>query len=170
MFSLGTDTGDLFVNPPILRMRWAKSHLWKGIPLGSHFVCEQLRHHWSFDENGRRCGVCAEIIAGKDLKDSTTPHIPVPKYTESLSQDITGKVIGLPKEFLTAKGMGEEVRQETEKAAKMLEQRGAKNSKFPFRLRNTPFRHTTCSSKQKRAPILQNTMVFDLDHLPNRMI
>lgn len=127
VFSLGTDTGGSIRQP-------ANFCGCVGLKVTYGRVSRSgvISYASSFDTIGpltktvEDAAYVLEIIAGKDLKDSTTPHIPVPKYTESLSQDITGKVIGLPKEFLTAKGIGEEVRQETEKAAKMLEQRGAK--------------------------------------------
>jgi aspartyl-tRNA(Asn)/glutamyl-tRNA(Gln) amidotransferase subunit A len=67
-----------------------------------------------------------EVMAGRDERDSTTPDIAVPEYSKDLSADISGKVIGMPKEFFSAEGMDDEVKKASEEAAKMLEKRGAK--------------------------------------------
>lgn len=39
------------------------------------------------------------VMAGFDEKDSTSVDLPVPDYTQSLSQSLKGKVIGIPKVF-----------------------------------------------------------------------
>jgi len=52
--------------------------------------------------------ILLNILAGKDYNDSTTLNNPVPDYQKSLSGDIKGLKIGLPKEFFGA-GMDTEV-------------------------------------------------------------
>ena len=66
-----------------------------------------------------------EVIAGKDKRDATTPPEPVDAYSQDLDADITGKVIGLPKEFFEAEGIDPQIKEATLRAAKMLEKRGA---------------------------------------------
>lgn len=52
--------------------------------------------------------IILEAIAGRDELDATTLDAPVPEYTKSLDQDLTGKKIGIPKEYF-ASGMDEDV-------------------------------------------------------------
>ncbi len=66
------------------------------------------------------------VMAGQDDRDSTTPDQPVLKYVEGLQSDISGKKVGMPKEFFETDGIDPAVKQATESAAKMLEKRGAK--------------------------------------------
>lgn len=66
-----------------------------------------------------------EVIAGQDKKDATTPSEPVDTYSHDLDADITGKIIGLPREFFEAEGIDPQVKEATLRAAKMLEKRGA---------------------------------------------
>ncbi|QQS59113.1 Asp-tRNA(Asn)/Glu-tRNA(Gln) amidotransferase subunit GatA [Candidatus Peregrinibacteria bacterium] len=127
VFSLGTDTGGSIRQP-------ANFCGCVGLKVTYGRVSRSgvISYASSFDTIGpltktvEDAAYVLEIIAGKDKKDSTTPNISVPKYTEMLKHDISGKIIGLPKEFLEVNGIGENVRKETEKAAKILEQRGAK--------------------------------------------
>jgi len=65
-----------------------------------------------------------QAIAGQDEKDSTTPNIEVPDYLSFLRDDVSGKTIGLPKEFFEAKGMDPEVKKAAEEAGEMLRKRG----------------------------------------------
>lgn len=65
------------------------------------------------------------VMAGNDPKDSTTPEKEVPNYLNNIEGDITGKIIGMPKEFFEGKGMDAEVKKAVEEAAEMLKKRGA---------------------------------------------
>ena len=65
------------------------------------------------------------VIAGHDPLDQTTPQIDVPDYTANLGNDIAGKIIGLPKEFLEVDGIDAEIKQAVFDAAEHLKQRGA---------------------------------------------
>ncbi len=64
------------------------------------------------------------VIAGHDEFDATTPDLPVPDYLSSITSDIKGKRIGLPKEYFhkdTQAGINEMVMS----SAKQLEKLGA---------------------------------------------
>jgi len=65
-----------------------------------------------------------EVIAGYDDRDSTSARVPVPEYTASLTKEIRGINIGLPKEAFT-KGIQTEVREEIEKTVDRLRGGGA---------------------------------------------
>ena len=47
----------------------------------------------------KECAVMLEAMAGFDPKDSTSLDEPVPQWEASLSSDLTGKTIGIPKEY-----------------------------------------------------------------------
>lgn len=65
-----------------------------------------------------------EVIAGVDEHDSTSAPIAVPQYGQHLDGDIKGKVIGLPKEYLSA-GVQPEILTAIEHAKTLLEKGGA---------------------------------------------
>ncbi len=66
----------------------------------------------------------AEIISGRDEKDSTTGHSEVPSYSKELNTNIKGLKIGVPKEYFVD-GMEEGVKQRVMEAVKELENLGA---------------------------------------------
>jgi aspartyl-tRNA(Asn)/glutamyl-tRNA(Gln) amidotransferase subunit A len=47
----------------------------------------------------RDCAILLEAMAGFDPKDSTSLDLPVPQWEPSLSSDLKGKRIGIPKEY-----------------------------------------------------------------------
>jgi len=55
------------------------------------------------------------VIAGRDLHDSTSAEVPVPEYRATIDTDIAGKRIGVPRE-LFGKGLDEEVKERVEAA------------------------------------------------------
>jgi aspartyl-tRNA(Asn)/glutamyl-tRNA(Gln) amidotransferase subunit A len=69
------------------------------------------------------CALLLEVISGYDHMDSTSVNIEVPRYTESLSKDIKGMVIGIPKEYFT-EGIDEDVRKRLDEAIKVFRDLG----------------------------------------------
>ncbi|WP_404447500.1 Asp-tRNA(Asn)/Glu-tRNA(Gln) amidotransferase subunit GatA [Sutcliffiella horikoshii] len=65
-----------------------------------------------------------QAISGIDPMDSTSANADVPDFLSSLTGDIKGLKIGVPKEYL-AEGVSEEVRQSVKDALKVLEGLGA---------------------------------------------
>ncbi len=65
-----------------------------------------------------------ETIAGIDELDSTSAPVPVPEFSKLLAGDMKGKVIGLPKEYLSG-GVQSEVLEATARAKTSLEKAGA---------------------------------------------
>ncbi|MFE8697088.1 Asp-tRNA(Asn)/Glu-tRNA(Gln) amidotransferase subunit GatA [Cytobacillus sp. FJAT-53684] len=65
-----------------------------------------------------------QSIAGLDSMDSTSANVTVPNFVESLTGDIKGLKIAVPKEYL-GEGVNEEVRQSVLDALKVLESLGA---------------------------------------------
>jgi aspartyl-tRNA(Asn)/glutamyl-tRNA(Gln) amidotransferase subunit A len=73
------------------------------------------------------CALLTQHIAGFDNRDSTTAEVPVQDYKKSLTKDIRGKKIGIPKEFF-AEGLNEEVRKAVLEAIRVLKENGAEVS------------------------------------------
>ncbi|MED3552860.1 Asp-tRNA(Asn)/Glu-tRNA(Gln) amidotransferase subunit GatA [Cytobacillus praedii] len=65
-----------------------------------------------------------QAISGLDPMDSTSANVTVPRFVESLTGDIRGLKIAVPKEYL-GEGVQEEVRQSVLDALKVLENLGA---------------------------------------------
>jgi aspartyl-tRNA(Asn)/glutamyl-tRNA(Gln) amidotransferase subunit A len=65
-----------------------------------------------------------EALAGHDRADSTSVDLPVPRYSETLAEDIHGVRLGVPKEYFVL-GMQTEVEQAVRQAIGKLESQGA---------------------------------------------
>jgi aspartyl-tRNA(Asn)/glutamyl-tRNA(Gln) amidotransferase subunit A len=70
------------------------------------------------------CALVLNAIAGFDNRDSTSVPQPVPDYTKSLSKDLKGLKLGVPREYFV-KGMQAGVEKALEEAIKKLEELGA---------------------------------------------
>lgn len=80
-----------------------------------------------FGRDVEDCALLTQHIAGFDNRDSTTAEIAVQDYKKSLTKDIRGKKIGIPKEFF-GEGLNEEVRKAVEEAIRVLKENGAEVS------------------------------------------
>ncbi len=63
------------------------------------------------------------IIAGHDHRDSTSVNVPVPDYTKSLTKDLKGLKIGIPKEYFI-EGLDPEVKFAITAAIELLKKSG----------------------------------------------
>jgi len=70
------------------------------------------------------CALVTQYIAGFDNRDSTTAEVPVQDYSKSLTKDIRGKKIGVPKEYFE-EGLNEDVRKTIMEAIDVLKENGA---------------------------------------------
>ncbi len=68
--------------------------------------------------------ILMNIISGKDPLDSTSADISVPDFTSSLTGDIRGLKIGVPKEYFT-EGLDPEVEKAVREGIEMLKESGA---------------------------------------------
>jgi len=66
----------------------------------------------------------AEVMSGRDEKDSTTGHIEVPKYSRLLNGDLAGLKVGVPNQYFI-EGMEEGVKERVMEAIRELEKMGA---------------------------------------------
>lgn len=70
--------------------------------------------------------ILLKALAGRDRMDGTTPDVPVPDYLKALDgATLKGVRIGLPKEYLDAKGMDPEVKRITDEAVAKCAAAGA---------------------------------------------
>lgn len=65
-----------------------------------------------------------EVIAGKDSHDSTSADVPVPKFSETVVDNMKGVKVGLPKEYFV-EGVEPEVRAAIDKSVEVLKSQGA---------------------------------------------
>jgi aspartyl-tRNA(Asn)/glutamyl-tRNA(Gln) amidotransferase subunit A len=86
----------------------------------------------SLDQIGVLAGSAAdaalvlEVIAGHDPRDSTSVPEPAPALASALSGDVSGLVVGLPREYFVAEGIEPEVLARVREAVAELERAGAK--------------------------------------------
>jgi aspartyl-tRNA(Asn)/glutamyl-tRNA(Gln) amidotransferase subunit A len=65
-------------------------------------------------------------IAGHDPKDSTSLPEPVPRYADALDGEVSGLVLGLPREYFVEEGVDPEVLASVREAVAQLEAAGAR--------------------------------------------
>jgi aspartyl-tRNA(Asn)/glutamyl-tRNA(Gln) amidotransferase subunit A len=79
-----------------------------------------------FTRSAADCAIALEAIAGHDPLDSTSLPEPVPAYSRLLSGDVSGLVVGLPREYFVAEGVDPAVLSCVREAVSELERAGAK--------------------------------------------
>lgn len=79
------------------------------------------------------CATILNVIAGNDIKDSTSAHLPVTDYTKGLIHDVKGLKIGIPKDYFD-EGLDNEVKDAVLKAAGVLKEKGAVVEEFDLGL------------------------------------
>ncbi len=72
----------------------------------------------------RDCAIMLEVMAGFDAKDATSLDMPVPAWEAGLSADLTGKKVGIPREY-RLDGMDDEVSASWEQGIAWLKDAGA---------------------------------------------
>ena len=78
-----------------------------------------------FTHNVEDAAILLESTAGFDKRDSTSANIKIPNYYDNLTDNLSGKTIGIPKEY-SIDGTPEEVSKIWEDAIKVLEKKGVK--------------------------------------------
>jgi len=73
----------------------------------------------------RDCAIMLEAMAGFDPKDSTSLDLPVPEWEAGLSGDLTGKTVGVPREY-RMDGMDAEVAKSWDEGIAWLKDAGAR--------------------------------------------
>src|SRR5882724_4196918 len=122
--SLGTDTGGSIRQPGALC----------GIPamMGSYgrvsrygliAFASSLDRIGPFANNVKDVAAILQIIAGRDLNDSTSTTAPVPIYTGEMTKSVKGMRIGIPRDYF-AEGMDSDIRDKVEKGIELLKKLG----------------------------------------------
>ncbi len=123
--SLGSDTGGSIRQPAALcGCVGLKPSYGRVSRYGLVAFASSLDQIGCFGKEVRDVATVLQAISGVDHRDSTSVPEPVPDYTASLTGDIRGLKLGLPKEYLVA-GLDPEVKQAIELAVKQLEALGA---------------------------------------------
>jgi aspartyl-tRNA(Asn)/glutamyl-tRNA(Gln) amidotransferase subunit A len=76
--------------------------------------------------SARDCAIVLEAIGGHDPRDSTSLPEPAPQLEAALSGDVSGLVIGLPREYFELEGADPAVLDRVREAVAELERAGAK--------------------------------------------
>ena len=124
--SIGTDTGGSIRQPAHfcgctgIKVSYGRVSRWGTMPMAS-----SLDSVGCLAKTAEDCAMILEVIAGKDPKDSTTPEVAVPKYTESLDQPLKGLKIGIPQEYFI-EGIDDEIVSVVDSTKAILENLGAK--------------------------------------------
>lgn len=124
--AMGTDTGSsvrlpaAFCNLVGLKPTYGRVSRYGIIPMASSFDTIGHLTKTVYDN-----ALIAEVTAGADLFDATTPDRAVPSYSKTLGKDIRNIKIGIPKEYFELKGMDENVRKVTEVAIEECKKLGA---------------------------------------------
>ncbi|MDF2884256.1 MAG: gatA, partial [Clostridiaceae bacterium] len=123
--SLGTDTGGSVRQPAslcgVVGLKPTYGRISRSGVVAFGSTLDQVG---TFGKDVEDCALITQSIAGMDSKDFTTADVPVDNYKNSLTKDLKGKKIGIPKEFF-AEGLEVGVRKAVEEAIKVLEENGA---------------------------------------------
>lgn len=123
--SLGTDTGGSIRQPAAftgvvgLKPTYGRVSRYGLVAFASSFDCIG-----PFGLTTRDVARVLGVIAGHDPNDSTSADVPVPDYLASLTKDINGLRIGIPKEYF-GEGLDSEIRNAIEKKTDVLRNNGA---------------------------------------------
>jgi aspartyl-tRNA(Asn)/glutamyl-tRNA(Gln) amidotransferase subunit A len=125
-YALGTDTGGSIRQPASLCGTYGMKVTYGRV---SRSGVTALASSWDtvghFAKNVEDISYVLQVIAGRDVKDSTTPDLPVPDYSKFLKKGVKGLKIGLPKEYF-GEGVEKETADVVKKAVAKLEKAGAK--------------------------------------------
>jgi aspartyl-tRNA(Asn)/glutamyl-tRNA(Gln) amidotransferase subunit A len=122
----GTDTGGSIRQPASfcgivgLKPTYGRCSRWGIVAYAS-----SLDHPGPMTRTVRDAAIMLRAMAGHDPRDSTSAPVPVPDYEAALTHDINGLRIGIPMEY-RADGMSAEIEQLWYRAARWLEDAGAK--------------------------------------------
>src|SRR6202047_2035432 len=122
--SLGTDTGGSIRQPgalcgiPAMMPSYGRVSRYGLIAFAS-----SLDRIGPFATNVRDVASVLQVIAGRDVNDSTSTTAPVPDYQAQAEKPVKGLRIGIPKEYF-AEGMDPEVRKKFEAGIEVLRKLG----------------------------------------------
>lgn len=123
--SLGSDTGGSIRQPAALcGVVGLKPTYGRVSRFGLVAFASSLDQIGPLAHDVRDCAILLEIIAGHDPRDATSVSLDVPAYVKTLTPEVAGLRIGVPKEYFV-EGMDDSVRRTVEEAIGRLEELGA---------------------------------------------
>lgn len=121
----GTDTGGSIRQPAALcGITGLKPTYGRVSRYGMIAFASSLDQGGPFAQTAEDVAMLLNAMAGFDVKDSTSVDLPVPDYTSLLSQPLTGKTIGIPKEYFE-QGLDKAVADRAYEAIRIFEKCGA---------------------------------------------
>ncbi len=125
--ALGSDTGGSIRQPASLcGVTGLKPTYGRVSRYGLVAFASSLDQIGPFARTAADCALVLEAIAGHDPLDSTSLPEPPPRLRAALSGDVSGLVIGLPREFFAKEGLAPGVAERVREAVAELERAGAK--------------------------------------------
>jgi len=122
--SLGSDTGGSIRQPASLcGVVGLKPTYGRVSRFGLVAYASSLDQIGPITNNVKDTAILIKIIAGKDLKDSTSVNVEVPDYPNLLNKDISGLKVGIPKEYC-GEGLDPEIKERLEILASHLKEHG----------------------------------------------
>ncbi len=98
--STGTDTGGSIRQPAALcNLTGLKPSYGRVSRYGMIAFASSLDQAGTLTQTAEDAALMLGVMAGMDMRDSTSMHEPVPDYAASLNQNIKGLKVGLPKEY-----------------------------------------------------------------------
>ena len=123
--SLGSDTGGSIRQPAALcGCVGLKPTYGRVSRFGLVAFASSLDQIGPFTKTVQDAATMLEVVSGVDPADSTSVPQPVPRYSSSLTGDIKGLKLGLPKEYMVG-GLDKEVKDSVDGAVKQLGKLGA---------------------------------------------
>jgi aspartyl-tRNA(Asn)/glutamyl-tRNA(Gln) amidotransferase subunit A len=135
--ALGTDTGGSIRQPgsfcgvPALNPSYGRVSRYGLIAYAS-----SLDRIGPFAHTVRDIGTVMSVIAGRDVRDSTSASLPIPDYTSGLNRPLHGMRIGIPDDYF-GEGIDPEVRKKVEAGIALLEELGCR--RVSIRMPNTDY-------------------------------
>jgi aspartyl-tRNA(Asn)/glutamyl-tRNA(Gln) amidotransferase subunit A len=125
--ALGSDTGGSVRQPAALcGVVGVKPTYGRVSRYGLVAFASSLEQIGPFARTAADCALLLEAIAGHDPADSTSLPEPAPRLGDALTGEVSGLVIGLPREFFDARGIDPDVLARVREAVAELERAGAK--------------------------------------------
>ncbi|ADK16718.1 MULTISPECIES: Asp-tRNA(Asn)/Glu-tRNA(Gln) amidotransferase subunit GatA [Clostridium] len=125
VMSLGTDTGGSVRQPACLcGVVGLKPTYGRVSRYGAVAFASTLDQIGLMSADIEDCACLTQCIAGSDKNDFTTVDMKVPDYSKSLTKDIKGMKIGIPKEYFED-GLDDRIRKSIEEAVDVLKANGA---------------------------------------------
>lgn len=124
--STGTDTGGSIRQPAALcGITGLKPTYGRVSRYGMIAFASSLDQGGPFAQTALDAAMMLNVMAGFDVKDSTSVDKPVPDYTKNLKDSLKGKVIGVPKEYFE-NGLDKTVESRVQDAIQVFEKLGAR--------------------------------------------